>query len=224
MKMTNKATAKDNVRAGESFQVGSESVFESDNQGFGMHGHTKIYIQRASGAEELIKDDHNLIIGGAAQNGVLATVTGLKSYFAHSMSSDATTGAIDLLFATDSAADGEWSSATANTATYAGRDGIVIAATDGPVEQVFAMETEQMTAANTYGRKWKGTFEALVPNQFTLAVIGNNLKTNLTTASGGDPASGLQDVFTIPYAKQQFTTQLLGAGDTLIVEWEIYIA
>lgn len=223
--MTNKATAKDNVRAGESFQVGSESVYESDNQGFGMHGHTKIYIKRSSGSEELIKDDHNLIIGGAAQNEIaLTTVTGLKSYFAHSMSSDATNGAIDLLFLTDSASIGEWSSGTASTGAFAGRDGIVIAAIDATVDQAYAMKTEQMKASNTYGRKWKGTFEATIPVSFTLAAIGNNLKTDLTTASDGNPASGLEDVFTIPYAKQQFTTQLLGAGDTLIVEWEIYIA
>jgi hypothetical protein len=211
---------KDNVQSGEVFSLNSEA---HESAGFGFHGHTKISVTRATGESEVIKDDHNLIIGGAAQNGTLATPTGLKSYFAHSMSSDATLGALIAadLFEADSADQGEWSpgSNISTWRTAEGTDGIILSASGSLTEGIFAMLTTEMTAANTYGRKWKGTFTADVPGQFSAAAIGSGI---LATLGAG--ATITTDVFAVPYATQSFTTQVLGVGDTLTIEWEIYIA
>jgi hypothetical protein len=186
------------------------------NETFQLRGHTRIWKN-----DELVFDKDNAIVPGGASD--TTSPTGLKAYLAESMSS-AIDRAINSFFNTSDTgtpptnSNYDISENGAVDAAFHTKDGIIICAIDAPVTDAFAMATTSATKTQSFGRKWKGTFTATGARQFSKAALGHSLKTDTTGLSG------LEDLFVTAYAQQTFTTVTLATGDTLTIEWEVYIA
>ena len=191
------------IKAGENFGITKngnlvhQDVFLEPGK---VYGHTKIMIN-----DDVILDKTNAIVGGSGTS----SPTGLKAYFAESMSTPVDR-ALNDLFGT-----GDVNIVGVASGTPLTEDGIAVAADLGDfgnnTAPVRTMETTVLTpASNTYGRKWRGVLTAGQARQFGAAKIGHS------AVNTGD--------FTTGYATQQFQTQTLASGDTLTIEWEIFIA
>jgi hypothetical protein len=215
----------DTIKSGDVFSLqrnGADVIHDGLSLEPGrVYGRTKIYkndVLVHNELKEVYADgaSPNAIVGGSGTT----SPTGLKAYFAESMST-AVDRALNNLFDTSNVSAANYNlveESTVNVAVAA-KDGIVIGASnstgDGPA---YAAVTTVLTAANTYGRKWRGVFTATGAVQVAFAVIGWNLKGNTTGITN------TVELLTTPYATQQFQTQTLATNDTLTIEWEIFIA
>jgi hypothetical protein len=172
-----------------------------------VYGRTKIYKNDVLVHNDLKALDAdgftpNAIVGGSGTT----SPTGLKAYFAESMSS-AVDRALNDLF------DDDEIEPTGSGTTQTDKDGIIVAGAlgvFGGAQGAFTTVTTSIAAANTYGRKWRGVISPGTARQFGAAKLGYSL------TNAGD--------FVTSYATQQFPTQTLAANDTLTIEWEVFIA
>jgi hypothetical protein len=195
------------------------------NETFQLRGHTRIWKN-----DELIFDKDNAIVPGEGAILSAGAPTGLKAYLAQCMypgtvvntASALVDAAIDDEFTTSDVTAANYDLATnaAIDALFDNKDGIIIAATDAPLVDCFAMVTTNVAKTQTYGRKWKGVFTATGARAFSIACIGHGLISD----SNSGPVSGITEMFDTPYANQSFTTVTLASADTLTIEWEVYIA
>lgn len=190
------------------------------NETFQLRGHTKIWKN-----DELLFDKDNAIIPGGT---AIANRDGLKAYLAQTLYGGTVVNtpaapedcAVNDLFTTSdsSGANYDLSANGSIAAAFDNKDGIIVGAIDAPLADCFAMVTTNVAKTQSYGRKWKGVFTATGARQLGLACIGHGLITDSSSVSGID------EMFDTPYANQTFTTIVLASGDTLTIEWEIYIA
>jgi hypothetical protein len=170
-----------------------------------VYGRTKVFKNGELVHNELkpaFEDgsNQNAIFGGTGTT----SPTGLKAYFAQSMSATIDRSLSSLFENGDIDISSGLSGLTGTAGIAVSSDAESFSA-DGR-----SMVTTTLTAANTYGRKWRGVLTADGPRQFAAARIGNGVQ------AGGD--------YTTLYATQQFPTQTLATNDTLTIEWEIFIA
>lgn len=165
---------------------------------FQLRGHTRIWKN-----DELVFDKDNAIIAGSGTT----SPTGLKAYLAQSLGANIDRGLDDLM--------GTGESDLVSSAAMETKDGILVMANSGDygnaTNPVHSMVTTSITATNTFGRKWRGVLTATAAREFGYAVLGHNAR-----SPEGD--------FTTGFANQTFTTITLANGDSLTIEWEIYIA
>jgi hypothetical protein len=145
--------------------------------------------------DELVFDEDNAIVGGTGTS----APTGLKAYLAQSLNATVDRAINDLM--------GTGDSDLTSSATMESKDGILVMAEAGDygngTNPVYSTNTTTLTATQTYGRKWRGVIG--------YAVIGHDSR-----SPEGD--------FNTPFANQTFQTITLASGDSLTIDWEIYIA
>jgi hypothetical protein len=191
---------------------------------FELRGHTKIWKN-----DELVFDKHNAIVSG---DGGVGTPNGLKEYLADVMNASLNR-AIDDRFAASNDGGVNYNVLEKNppAAGFSTKDGIIISTFDTVnasygTNTAFAMITTELTATQTFGKKWRGVFTATGAVSASNAVIGHSLKadTRFATLDNIQGNVLLEYLFTTAYAKQSFTGITLASSDTLTIEWEIYIA
>jgi hypothetical protein len=209
------------IQSGEKFSVQKNGAHVADafTETPGVYGKTTIRVN-----DEVVFDKSNLIVGGSGTT----TPTGLKAYLAQSLNANIDRGLNDLFTVSDisSANYNIYNQATVN-ASFAAKDGILIAAGESSssfAQGIYAMITTSQTAANTYGRKWRGTFTATGARSIRTAALGNAVKGNTTgDVLASESWDGDDGYFATTFAKQTFQTITLSSGDVLTIDWEIYI-
>lgn len=212
----------DKIKSGEKFSVQKNGAHVADafTETPGVYGKTTIRVN-----DEVVFDKSNLIVGGEGTT----TPTGLKAYLAQSLNATVD-NAIKATFAvTDVSSENYniYNQGTVNAA-FAAKDGILISAGESSssfFQGIYAMKTDLVTAANTYGRKWRGTFTATGARSIRTAALGNGVKgnTSLNPIKANEEWDGPNGYFVTTFAKQTFQNISLASGDVLTIDWEIYI-
>jgi hypothetical protein len=193
-----------------------------------LRGHTRIWKN-----DELVFDEDNAIIGGV-QNSGLTAPTGLKAYLARSLD-ETIDRALNSRFATSNVSNLNYNLISANDrptidAAFSALDGIFVGnfssiGTLTTSQTAYAMVTTALTETNSYGRKWRGVLTATTAISASHAVIGHSMKQD--TRFDAIQTNGqyvLYNIFATPFAEQTFQTITLASGDSLTIDWEIYIA
>lgn len=170
-----------------------------------LHGHTKIWHNG-----NLIYDKKNAITNT------------LRQYLKERMDSNKATEAIDDdLFTTgDLEGDDNTLNDKSGIVVTTGNVGFAFSAsTTFQPEEVRSMVTTDISneATNTNGRKWRGFLTAGGPRTFSNAALV--LKWDWNSNKPFVPAAD-----TITYATQSFSRVTLAQGDTLTIEWEVFVA
>lgn len=191
-----------------------------------LRGHTRIWKN-----DELVFDQDNAIIGGVQNSGVTAP-TGLKAYLARSLD-ESIDRAVNNLFDTSNVSNVNYNLLVLDPqidAAFIGFDGIFVGnfssiGTLTPSQTAYAMVTTTQTETNSYGRKWRGVLTATTAISASHAVIGHAMKADTRFATiQTNGLYVLYNIFATPFAEQTFQTITLASGDSLTIDWEIYIA
>jgi hypothetical protein len=200
------------INSGENFAVSVNNTRVLGDTNFAepgvLYGHTKIYRN-----DELVVDKRNAIFGGSGTT----SPTGLKAYLAQVLSANVdralanaklfTTGDVNILTGANPQLTNHGIMVMADANDYGNNTAPVLTMlTYGPSSSA----PNAQVAANTYGRKFKGVLTATAPRQIGYAVLGHDAKV-------------IGDFGTL-FATQSFQTITLAVGDTLTIEWEVYIA
>lgn len=166
-----------------------------------LHGHTKIWHNG-----NLICDKKNAITNT------------LRQYLKERMDSNKATEAIDEDLFTTGDLEGNTLNGKSGIVVTAGNVGLVASTAFQP-EEVRSMVTTDISneATNTNGRKWRGFLTAGGPRTFSNAALV--LKWDWYSNEPFVPAAD-----TITYATQSFSRVTLAQGDTLTIEWEVFVA
>lgn len=212
----------DKIKSGEKFSVQKNGAYVTDafTETPGVYGKTTIRVN-----DEVVFDKNNLIVGGEGT----ATPTGLKAYLAQSLNATVDRGLTELFTVSNVGGVNYniYDQATINV-DFINHDGILIAAGEASssfAQGIYAMIMSTPAAANTYGRKWRGTFTATGARSIRTAALGNGLKgdTSLTVIKENEEWDGTNGYFATTFAKQTFQNISLASGDVLTIDWEIYI-